>query len=195
MKPIENYENMEAKGTGDFVPLTLGGHVCIIKKAYISETTTCKEQLCLELDLAEDGEFKDYYQKQFDNSTKKDKKWGCIYRQLTQESPEYFKGMITAIENSNPGFKFNWDENQLVGKKVGGVFGLEEYQKQDGKIGTITKCVRLRSADKVKDAQIPSVRLLNKSLVSYDEYMKEKETINQFTNGQVTNFDEDDLPF
>lgn len=197
MKPIENYEDVEAKGISDFVPLKLGGHVCMIKKAYITETTTCKEVICLELDIL-DGEFKDYYQKQYDNSNKKEKKWGCIYRQLTQESPEFFKGMITSIENSNPGFKFNWDESQLVGKKVGGIFGLEEYKRNDGTIGTVTKCIRLRSADKISNVLIPAVKLIDNTKMSYDDYVERKTTIKEFTNGEVTDFgsvSDEDLPF
>lgn len=39
----------------------------------------------------------------------------------------YFKGCITAIEESNPGYKFNFDERTLDNKLVGIIFRDEEY--------------------------------------------------------------------
>lgn len=194
MQPIENYENVEAKNFGEFEKLELGGHVCIINKAYIALSTMQKEMLCLELEIS-NGKQAGFFKKQFDENTKENKKWGCIYRQLTRENPEFFKGMITAIENSNPGYKFNWDENTLVGKLVGGVFGLEEYTKQDGTIGTATKCVQLRSIDKIKDCPIPKVKMLNGTRVDYNTYMETTRRVNDFTNGETTHFDETDMPF
>ena len=172
MKKIENYENVEAKGTGDFTPLKLGGHVCVIKNCYVGETTTFKEQLILELDIAE-GEQKDYFQKQFDSDSRKDKKWGCIYRQLSEpENVEYFKGLITSIEKSNPGYVWNWDEKTLINKKIGGVFGLEEYINQKGEVKTLTKCVHVRSIDKVLDVGIPKVKTVDGERIDYDDYIK-----------------------
>lgn len=40
----------------------------------------------------------------------------------------FFKGVLTSLEESNPGFRWNWDESTLVGKKVGGVFGREQFR-------------------------------------------------------------------
>lgn len=196
MKPIPTYETVEPKGTSDFVALKLGGHVCIIKNAYEIETTTCKRALALELDIA-GGDQKDYFKKMYENDTRLDIKWPCIYRQLieNEENVAYFKGMITAIEKSNTEYTWDWDEKKLIGKMVGGVFGLEEYVAQDGITKTATKCVRLRSTDKVNETPIPKVKLLDGSTIEYEEYSSKKvgsisansdNTVKQFITNNLT---------
>ena len=84
------------------------------------------------------------------------------------------KGFITAVENSNSGFEYNWDKDidQLKGKKVGLVFGLEEYEDQEGKLKTATKLTQFRSLDKIDNVKIPRVKLLDGTFVEYEEYSK-----------------------
>ena len=50
------------------------------------------------------------------------------------------------------------------------MFGLEEYERQDGTIGTTTKLIQFRSLDKLKDIKIPKVKLLDGSTVEYENY-------------------------
>jgi len=85
-----------------------------------------------------------------------------------------FKGFTTAVENSNPGYQWNWDEKSLVGKKLCGVFGLEEYEKQDGTVGVATKLIQFRSLNKLPEVQIPKVKLLDGTFVDYDDYQEIK---------------------
>ena len=82
------------------------------------------------------------------------------------------KGFITSVENSNPNFTYDWNKevDQLKGKKVGLVFGLEEYENDKGETKTATKLTQFRSIDKVDNAKIPNVRLLNGSYIEYDKY-------------------------
>jgi DNA integrity scanning protein DisA with diadenylate cyclase activity len=87
------------------------------------------------------------------------------------------KAFITAVENSNNGYTFDWKKevDQLKGKKVGLIFGLEEYTKQDGSTGTVTKLNQFRSIDKVDNALIPRVKLLDGTFVEYEEYNSRKQ--------------------
>lgn len=84
------------------------------------------------------------------------------------------KAFITSVENSNNGFTYDWskDIDQLNGKKVGLIFGLEEYEDQEGKLKTATKLTQFRSIDKVDNAKIPRVKLLDGTFVEYEEYSK-----------------------
>jgi hypothetical protein len=163
MQKPTNYDETQAF-TGEFKTITPGGHICKIVQANVSKTTNSdKEVLVILFDIIE-GDCKDYYQEQFAKkyATNPNAKWQGVYRQLTEgNSLKFFKGMLTAIENSNPGYQWNWDEKTLKGKLFGGVFGQEEFQKQDGSIGLTTKCRFIRSVEQVrKGVEVPEIKRL-----------------------------------
>ena len=101
------------------------------------------------------------------------------------------KGFITAVENSNPNFTYDWnkDIDQLKGKKVGLVFGLEEYKDQEGKLKTATKLNQFRSVDKIDHVQIPNVKMLDGTYMSYDDYSEMKEEENTNATDPFKDFD------
>lgn len=174
----EVWEETEVKEYGDYEPLKLGGHACIIRNAdkYTSKTTGT-ESLRVQVDIDKSDEQAGYFQEQFDNDTRSDRVWSngaTKYYSLKEENYSMLKGMITAVENSNPGFKFDMDETKLKGKKIAGVFGWEEYEKQDGTTGIATKFVQIRSLDKLNDIKIPKVKKLDGTFVDYEEYQKHR---------------------
>ena len=133
----------EAQAFGEFETLPAGGYKCMIKKVVCEKTQAGKEFLKLAIDILE-GEFKDFFQKKFDNDTREDRKWSGVWTVFTEgynpgtTNPK-FKGLITSVEASNSGFKFNFDEQTLVNKKVGIVFREEEFEGYDGQVHTSTK--------------------------------------------------------
>lgn len=161
-KPLE-WDNTEAN-TGEFKSITPGGHVCRIMGAKVEETQGGREVLVIRFDIVE-GECKDFFTEQYDRKviTNKDAKWQGVYRQLTDgTSLPFFKGMISAIENSNGAYKWTWDETTLKGKLFGGVFGQEEFIGQDQGVHLATKCRFIRSVDQVrKGIDAPAVKRLN----------------------------------
>jgi hypothetical protein len=164
MQKPQGYDETEV--FTEYKTIPPGGYICRINGAKIEKTQQSqKEVLILAFDIAE-GEYKDYYSEQFirksANATS-EVKWPGTYRQLTEgKSLPFFKGLITAIENSNPGYTWNWDEKTLKGKLFGGVFGQEEYQKQNnGGIGISTKCQQIRSVEQIrKGVEIPQIKRL-----------------------------------
>ena len=80
--------------------------------------------------------------------------------------------MIENIEKSNPGYNFintGFNEQTLVGKLFGGVFGREQYKTQDGKLKFATKCRRITTVEKVKQGvEIPEDELLKEE--KQDDY-------------------------
>ena len=140
-----NYDEIEVNQ--EFERLELGGHKGIIKSvekytSAISGNTSLKVQV----DTDKDDKQSNYFQQQYDNNNNSDKKWSTgatKYVSLKQDETcvRMLKAFITSIENSNNGFTYDWkkDIEQLVGKKVGLIFGLEEYEDQEGKIKTATK--------------------------------------------------------
>ena len=163
--------------------ISLGGHKGIIKNiieytSAISGNTSLK----VEVDTSSDDKQPNYFQKQFDENTNMDKKWsnsGTKYVSLKQDENciKMLKSFITSVENSNPNFTYDWNKevDQLKGKKVGLVFGLEEYQNDKGETKTSIKLTQFRSIDKVDNVRIPNVRLLNGSYMPIDEYNEIKE--------------------
>jgi hypothetical protein len=173
MNKPQDWDKTEAF-TGEFKNITPGGHICKIVDAYESTTQSGKAQLIIEFDIAA-GEFKDFYKEQHERrlTANAEAKWQGIYRQLTggeigQTNP-YFKGVITAIEESNKGYKWNWDEKTLVGKLFGGVFGQEEYETDKG-IKLATKCFWIRSVEAVKKGiEPPAIKRLQVGNVFADK--------------------------
>jgi hypothetical protein len=149
--------------TGDFKRLTLGGHVCQIKNAKIDTTTTGKEVLVIQFDIA-NGDCANFYTNEFQRrfTSNPDAKYMGVYRQLTEgNSLKFFKGLITAIENSNQGYVWNWEEKTLKGKFFGGVFGEEQYLNSKGEAKMSTKCRFIRSVDQVlSGVEIPKPKML-----------------------------------
>ena len=167
------WEETEVVEYGEFTPLELGGHACIIRNADIYTGQTGNQSLRVQVDIDVTDKQAGFFQKQFDNDTRSDKKWSngaTKYYSLKEENLGMLKAFTTAVENSNAGFKFDMDETKLKGKKIAGVFGWEEFEKQDGTVGTATKLVQFRSLDKLKDVKVPKVKLLDGSLVEYEEY-------------------------
>ena len=187
IKKPSNYDEVQVNL--DFERLELGGHKGIIKN--VSEYTSQisgNTSLKVEVDTDSTDKQPGYFQKQYDNDTRSDKKWSTgatKYVSLKEDENcvKMLKSFITSVENSNPGFTYDWnkDVDQLKGKKVGLVFGLEEYQNQEGKLKTATKLNQFRSLDKVDHVLIPKVRLVSGAYMDYDDYIEEtKESSNPF---------------
>ncbi len=168
MKPIEGWNDAPAY-TGEFETLPAGKYICQIVQVNVTQDQKGREQMVILFDIA-DGEHKGYYDRMFQGAKRNDAsqaKWKGIFRQLTQgNSLPFFKGVITSIEKSNPGYKWNWEEKSLVRKKFGGIFGREEFIASDGKKRMATKCVQIRSVDGLKDAEVPEDKLLPENAAS-----------------------------
>ena len=185
----------------DFEILELGGHKGIIIKAeeYTSDFSG-KKSLKVYVDTASDDKQPEYFKKQYENDTRIDRKYpnGAIkYVPLGEEENQVkmLKAFITAYENSN-NCQFDWNKevDQLKGKKIGLVFGMEEYLNQEGKLKTVNKLREFRSIDKVDNIKIPKVKLLDGSYVSYDDYIERKE--DKFADFKdCVEINESDLPF
>ena len=183
VKP-SNYDEIQVNQ--EFERLELGGHKGIIKSVEeYTSTISGNTSLKVEVDTATDDKQPNYFQKQYDENTNADKRWsnsGTKYVSLKQDDNciKMLKAFITSVENSNPNFTYDWNKevDQLKGKKVGLVFGLEEYENDKGETKTATKLTQFRSIDKVDNAKIPNVRLLSGSYIEYDKYNSNTTTNN-----------------
>lgn len=160
MRKPSDYDSAKAY-TGDFEKIVPGGYICVIQNAK-EEVNNGHYQLAIAFDIAE-GDLAGYYRRRFDRFGGK---WPGIYRQNVVDANDkcspFFKGMITAIEESNPGFLFDFnDEKCLVKKRFGAVFAEEEFMTQDGEIKTAVKCVQIRSVAAIRNGEfkVPEKKL------------------------------------
>lgn len=169
-----NWENVRAFSERRKLPV--GAYVCRIKQAVV-KNESYGTQLCLLFDI-EDGEFAGYYGDDYAQNQNEGKKWKGVLRYFIptddgsdrdEWTKSRFKGLITAIEESNRGYTFDWDERSLKGKIVGILFRNEEWE-YDGKTGWTAKPFLAISADNVADGKftIPKDKPLKNKAVAPD---------------------------
>lgn len=159
--------------------LPLDAYVCRIINAEV-QGNTYGEQLCIVFDIAE-GEHTGFFKQEFNASTFDNKKYKGVLRiwlpkhdgsQNDEITKRVLKGMVTAVETSNPGYKWNWEEKSLVGRSIGILFRNEEWD-YNGKQGWAVRPFRAISTDNVRsgDYSLPKDKpLKNKPADSYGDY-------------------------
>lgn len=187
MEKLQGYDEAQAI-TGEYEKLEAGGYICKIKSAKEEKSKSGKKMLVLALDIIE-GEKKDFFKKRFDEDTRAEKKWpaGAVYRQMLEgeKAAGFLKGLMTSLEASNDGFKWDWDEKKLKDLKCGAIFGEEEYEKLDGSIGTSTKVKFIRTVKAIQEGsfKVPELKKLPIKGEAFEDF------INSVTSN------DDDLPF
>lgn len=161
-----NWDNVQA--FSDRQKLPVGAYVCDIKQAVVQENNY-GGQLCVLFDISA-GEYAGYYDDDFKRNQREDKKWkGVLRLWLPKEdgsdkdewTKSILKGFISAVEESNRGYTWNWDEKSLAKKEIGILFRNEEWE-YEGKTGWATRPFRAISVDSVEDGSytIPKDRPL-----------------------------------
>lgn len=184
MEKLTGYEEAQAL-TGEFERLEAGGYICKIVNAKEETSKSGKRMLVIAIDIAE-GDKKDFFRNRFTKNANPDKKWpaGGVYRQMLEgdKAVGYLKGLMTSLEASNTGFKWDWDEKKLKDLKCGAIFGEEEYEKLDGSVGTTTKVKFIRTVKAIQDGnfKVPELKKLPQKGEAFDSF------------GTVA---DDDLPF
>lgn len=164
MKNLTAFAQIDEATQGGGQQLPAGGYVCKYTKI---EDDSNKEYLKMEFDIAE-GEFKDYYK----GLEERAGFWGgrCV-RSYKEAAVPFFKRMCSAVAKSNPGFSFNpfvnggnADEQTLVGKLVGIVLQEEEYNKNNGEIGTRLVVAYECDVQKIREGnfKVPKKKEINK---------------------------------
>lgn len=189
----------EVKELSDRAKLPLGAYVCLVKQCRVQDNDY-GSQLAILFDIHE-GEYKGFYANDF-AAQQQDKKWKGVLKiwlpkddgsEKDEFTKSILKGMVTAFENSNLGYKWNWNEKSLEGKLIGILFRNEEWE-YDGKSGWAVRPFRAISASSVREEKftLPKDKpLANKSgAASYQAPLPPSDV-----NGYVKVDDDDELPF
>jgi hypothetical protein len=160
------------KAYSDYQQLPKGGYVLKIMGASV-EQSNYGQYVKISCDIAE-GEYKDFYADEYRNQQKEDKKWHCNYllnvpnddgSEQDGWTARRFKTVIEALESSNTGYHFDWDESKFKGKLIGGLFNYREYETSNGDVRTATNLAQLCDVEKIRSGkyQLPNDKLLKKS--------------------------------
>lgn len=146
-----------------------------------------KEYLEIQFDIVKDKTYTDWFKKQEENFGA----WpnAGIYRASYKETAtKFFKAFITAVQKSNQGYVWNWNEQSLKGKYFVAVMGEEEYEDNEGNIKTSVKIREARSIEAWQkgDVKVPELKKLK---------VKKEETNNYDPFSAINQISEADIPF
>lgn len=159
MKRINNWENIQESTS--FKRLTPNGYIVKILNV---EDHREKEYLKIYFDIVK-GDDKGYFKKQYDGDTRKERKWpnaGTFIRSYKDSAASMFKGFTNAVEKSNKGYQWNFDEKTLVNKIIGLIIADEQYQNQKGQVRVRNYVAAVRSVETIEkgEYEIPALKEL-----------------------------------
>lgn len=188
----------QTKSYGSFEQLPKGGYVLQIKGVELL-TNRIGEYLKISADIFE-GEYKDFFAKEYKAQQSEDKKWHCNFllnipkddgSERDGWTKRNFKTFTETLEESNEGYHFDWDELKFKGKLIGGLFNEREYETQQGQIRRATNWARVTTVAKIREG---SFRLPDDKLLQQSSQPRPVETSDDgFLN--LPEDMEDDLPF
>ncbi len=198
IKKPSNWEQVQA--AQERAKLPAGGYIVKIIGAktaeYKSQDGGSFSKLEIALDIT-DGEYKGFYDADFRAQTQEDKKWKGVLRQYLpkddgSEKDEWtksaLKALTEAIEESNPGYHWDWDESRLKGKIVGCLFQNQQWEI-NGKEGWKAQPFKFIPAERIRNGKFE---------IPKDKPLKGRE--GQTSSGNTGGFepveeDDGDLPF
>lgn len=161
---MKKYDREAVKAAEEFKDLAAGGYVLEIKECQDEED---KERLAIEYDIAE-GPFAGYYSDLYARTGS----WrGKMYRYYSEKSRPFFEAFLQAVEGSNNGFRFEWEPESLIGKKVGALLREEEYVGTDRETGKSVLRVRVSpsSYKKADDIRQGNFKIPKRKLLTQDQ--------------------------
>lgn len=170
IKKFKDYE--QTKSYGDYEKLPKGGYVLVIKGAEVLQNRI-GDYIKISADIYE-GEFIQFFTREYKNQQTEDKKWHCNYllnipkddgSEQDGWTKRKFKTFTEALEESNEGYHFDWDEQKFKGKLIGGLFNEREYEGRDGAVRKATNWANVCTVDKIREGSytLPDDKLINKA--------------------------------
>ena len=141
------------------------------EKVYKSSKGTFNK-LEISIDIIE-GEYSGFFASDYRSQQNEDKKWKGVLRmsvpsddgsEMDEKIKSMFKTNITAIEESNSGYHWDWNEKALKGLVVGCLFQSQEWE-WEGKSGWKSQPYGFIDAEKIRsgDFKVPKPKPLKGS--------------------------------
>lgn len=144
--------------------------------------------LLISFDIIE-GEYQDFFRRDYNAQTQEDKKWrGTLRLRVPKDdgsesdkwSKRAFNNAMWAVEESNFGYHWDWNETGLKGKIIGVLYRKKQWE-MNGNNGWTTECCALDSVDNIRKGKFK---------IPKDKPLKTKTKTDDFTE-----VDDGDLPF
>lgn len=153
---MQKFDWDKIEDAADYPRAVPGGYVAVITGVQDRED---KEYLFLEWDFVEGplaGSHRDCFARQGF--------WPMGFmRSYKEKALPFFKAFKTALEESNPGYRFDEANlNAMVGRRVGVVLGEEEYLTRNGEVKQSLKVQQTRSVDAIRrgNFEVPALKKL-----------------------------------
>ena len=173
MKSFNGFDNAKkaaaSMGSGEKLPV--GAYVCQIKKVqYVPGENGYSDRIDLLFDICE-GEQMNFFKNQWDNNTSEDKKWKgkkslYVPKDDGSEKDEWTKNAfakwVNAFEDSNEGYKWDWNENKWKGLLIGIAFG-ETGTVIEGREITYVEPRFPADVKKVRSGNVPEAKFVAKN--------------------------------
>lgn len=157
MKPIKDYDKVQA--SGEYERLAPGGYVIRITGVEDAkdEHGRLREFLRITYDIAEGPEAGRYKDETPENAYRHQ-----FVRSYKETALGMFKAFTNAVQDSNPGYVWDWKEAALKGKLVGVVIGYEEYEANDGNVKERQRVAACMSAERIRKGnfKVPELKKL-----------------------------------
>lgn len=147
----KGYDEIEENEVVEGLRVKIGPHPVQIKEVIDNAD---KQYLEIHFDFCQ-GEYKNYVANLKENTGAD--KWPNIgiYRASYKETAtKFFKAFITAVQKSNNGYVWNWNEQTLKGKYFVANMGEEEYYDQNDELKVTVKIREPRSIEAWQKGEI-----------------------------------------
>lgn len=190
---IPQYKGFEKKkfsGSREILPA--GGYVGKILKAEVMQYSW-GNRLQISYDITE-GDFKNFFKHDWDNNQNEDRKWRGVLKlnlpsgdgsQQDSWKVNAINNLAASLEDSNPGYTWDWDEAKLKGKALG--FLVRDFEWEiNGRTGWSTEASSCTDVDSIREGKfkVPKPRPL-----------KDTQAAPATTMSGTAIDDPDDLPF
>ena len=177
MKQFNGYDSAREKAnfTGS-AQLPVGGYVAkVIDVKYVDGQNGSSDRIVVAFDI-EEGEYKGFFKKQFEENTQEDKKWkgkASIYvpnddgTERDEWTRNAFARWTAAFEDSNNGYHWDWQEKKWKGLYIGVIYG-EVGTVIEGKNVKYNECRFPASVDAIRKGNFKLPKLKKKNGYSED---------------------------
>ena len=196
IKGFNDFDKIQ--GYQDRPQLPVGGYVMRIMGAEVKENRV-GQYVQVSMDIAE-GQYKDFFATDYraQDGQRDRKVWHCNYllnvpRDDGSERDGWtkrkFKTFTDALEASNDGYHFDWDEKKFKGLMIGGLFNLREWKNDAGQRGKSPNLAQVCSVDRIRTGnyKLPKDQLLSGESA--------EPAASGAPSGGFTVVHDDDLPF
>lgn len=182
MKAFNGYDEAKINKGGEFHILPKGAYVLKVlnvKEELNKAGSKTSSRFDIAFDIAE-GEYQDFYMKQYEARKAEDENAkysndAILRLSIPEDDSEgwiksNFRTFTNALEESNDGYRWDWDENKWKGLLFGGLF-RNEQSEYNGTVYDHTRLMWFRGAEDIrmeKYGQLPKDKLIETKSGSND---------------------------